>query len=67
MYERLRKIGYSTHHGQDGWWLGPEHELWLLEQQQCYYGAAAKLGEIGRQALAILLDGTGRNWPWPTN
>jgi len=60
MYNQLNKIGFTTHHYDNGWWMGPEHELWVLAEQQRYYGAAAQLSDTGRQALAILLAGTGR-------
>jgi len=60
MYERLVAMGFPLHYGQDGWWLGRDHELWLLAEQQRIYGAMAKLGQVGRRALAILLEGTGK-------
>jgi len=55
MYERLCAIGFTPHHGDDGWWLGHEHELWILREQQRIYGPAATLSETARQAMAIML------------
>ena len=54
MYEQLIACGYMVHTGHDGWWLGPEHERWVLNEQKRLYGEhAIETPEI-KAALAIL-------------
>lgn len=56
MYEQLLDCGYVVHTGHDGWWLGRDHELWVLSEQKRMYGdCAVETPEI-RAALAILTE-----------
>ena len=54
IYEQLIACGYTPHVGDSGWWLGPEHELWLLKEQQRHYGPQIQPSPVIQAALAIL-------------
>ena len=54
MYEQLIAIGYMVHTGHDGWWLGRDFELWLLQEQSRMYGEHAIASPEIKSALAIL-------------
>jgi len=54
IYEQLVACGYTPHVGDNGWWLGPEHELWLLNEQQQLYGPQIQPSPVIQAALEIL-------------
>lgn len=56
MYERLVACGYMVHTGHDGWWLGRDHELWVINEQKRLYGDSALATEEMISAIAILTE-----------
>lgn len=54
IYQQLLACGYTPHTGDNGWWLGPEHELWLLTEQYRLYGPLIRPNPVTEAALAIL-------------
>lgn len=56
MYEKLIAIGYMVHTGHDGWWLGRDFELWLLQEQRRLYGEHAIATPEIQSALDILTE-----------
>ncbi len=54
MYEQLLECGYVVHTGHDGWWLGADHERWVLAEQKRIYGVLATETPEIKAALAIL-------------
>ena len=56
MYEQLIACGYMVHTGHDGWWLGRDHELWVINEQKRLYGDSAVSTEEMLAAIAILKE-----------
>ena len=56
MYEQLIACGYMVHTGHDGWWLGRDHELWVINEQKRLYGDSAVATEEVQAAIAILTE-----------
>ena len=56
MYEQLIACGYMVHTGHDGWWLGRDHELWVIKEQKRLYGDSAVATEEMLAAIDILTE-----------
>ena len=56
MYEQLIASGYMVHTGHDGWWLGRDHELWVIKEQKRLYGDSAVATEEMLAAIDILTE-----------
>lgn len=56
MYEQLIACGYMVHTGHDGWWLGRDHELWVINEQKRLYGDSAVATEEMLAAIDILTE-----------
>ncbi len=56
MYEQLIACGYIVHTGHDGWWLGRDHELWVINEQKRLYGDSAVATEEMLAAIDILTE-----------
>ena len=56
MYEQLIACGYMVHTGHDGWWLGRDHELWVINEQKRLYGDSAVVTKEMLAAIAILTE-----------
>lgn len=54
IYDQLLGCGYTPLLGDNGGWLGPEHEFWLLSEQFRLYGPVMGHSPVARRALLIL-------------